>query len=66
MPDTPVTTNTGNLALRTLESHDIEHLRALVDDPKRITVGNAIHEDYSHDELHTLVHAPDVLIEAVS
>ncbi|HCS35304.1 MAG: 2-hydroxy-acid oxidase [Spirochaetae bacterium HGW-Spirochaetae-4] len=66
MPDTPVTTNIGNLSLRTLESHDIEHLRALVADPKRITVGSAIHEDYSHDELHTLVHAPEVLIEVVS
>lgn len=46
-----------------------EHIAALtqiVGDTKRICVGEAIHEDYAHDELHTLVHAPDLLIEAVS
>ena len=45
---------------------DIQQLRAFLTDPERLVAGAAIHEDYAHDELHSLVAAPEVLVEAVS
>jgi glycolate oxidase len=45
---------------------DIERLRSFLSDPQRLVAGAAIHEDYAHDELHSLVAAPEVLVEAVS
>jgi len=37
----------------------------MVADPARIQVGDQIHEDYTHDELRSLVASPDIFIEAV-
>ncbi|PKL12011.1 MAG: 2-hydroxy-acid oxidase [Spirochaetae bacterium HGW-Spirochaetae-8] len=45
---------------------DIERLRSCLADPQRLVAGSAIHEDYAHDELHSLVAVPEVLVEAVS
>ncbi len=45
---------------------DIERLRSFLSDPQRLVAGTAIHEDYAHDELHSLVAVPEVLVEAVS
>lgn len=50
----------------TLTSSDIEALTNMIGDHARIHFGDHIHEDYTHDELHSLVSAPEVLIEAVS
>ena len=44
---------------------DIEKLKSICDE-ERVYTGEAIHEDYSHDELHGLVSNPEVLVEAVS
>jgi glycolate oxidase len=49
-----------------IEKEDIEALRTMLTDPKRLMTGGAIHEDFTHDELHTLVRTPEVLIEAES
>jgi len=44
---------------------DIEYLRGICGD--RVISGEAIHEDYSHDEMPEYgVHMPDVVVEAVS
>ncbi|MFA7017693.1 MAG: FAD-linked oxidase C-terminal domain-containing protein [Sphaerochaetaceae bacterium] len=45
---------------------DITNLTALLGDPDRLVAGSAIHEDYSHDELHALIKVPEVLIEAIT
>lgn len=44
---------------------DITYLRTLVDD-ERFFIGEAIPEDFSHDEMGTISHAPDVLIKVLT
>ncbi|NLO60167.1 MAG: FAD-binding oxidoreductase [Spirochaetales bacterium] len=50
----------------TIDEHDITRLKALISDPDRVIVREKIHEDYTHDELHSLVSSPDVLVEAIT
>ncbi|MHC1692877.1 MAG: FAD-binding oxidoreductase [Sphaerochaetaceae bacterium] len=47
-----------------ITEEDIAVLRSLIADPQRVSVGSQVHEDYSHDELHSLVSFPEVLVEA--
>ena len=49
-----------------INEKDIQNLNKIISDPKRVYTKENIHEDYHHDELHTLIAAPDLLIEAVS
>jgi glycolate oxidase len=49
----------------TVTTIDVQALRSMVADPARIQVGDQIHEDYTHDELRSLVASPDIFIEAV-
>jgi len=49
-----------------MDSNDFAQMNTIIGDKRRIFSGNDIHEDYHHDELHTLVGAPEMLIEAVS
>ncbi len=51
---------------KTITEEDVIQLKSFISDPRRLIVGEAIHEDYAHDELNSLVCAPEVLIEAVS
>lgn len=50
---------------RTIEQKDIDFLTAHID-PQRVLFGDAISEDYSHDELGTVAHMPDVLVRVLS
>jgi glycolate oxidase len=54
------------MAYGTITQEDMDILTTLVEDPSRVHSLQDIHEDYFHDELHTVSHAPDVLVEAVS
>ncbi len=45
---------------------DISRLTEIIGDSHRIYTKERIHEDYHHDELHTLTAPPDLLIEVVS
>ena len=36
---------------KTLEASDIEFIKNVINDPKRILYGEEINEEYSHDEL---------------
>lgn len=45
---------------------DIKALQNIIRDPSRVYIDQEIHEDYTHDELHSLVAVPEVLIEAVT
>ncbi len=49
-----------------INEKDIQNLNKIISDPKRVYTKENIHEDYHHDELHTLIAAPDLLIEAIS
>lgn len=49
-----------------INGNDIRQLKKIISDPRRIYTKEHIHEDYHHDELHTLIASPDLLIEAVS
>jgi glycolate oxidase len=45
---------------------DIDFLKAAVAPDGKVTVREAIHEDFSHDEMGALHHFPDVLVEPAS
>ena len=49
-----------------LTEADITALKSMVEPDGRVTPREAIHEDYSHDEMGAVHHFPDVLVEAVS
>lgn len=49
-----------------LTEADITTLKSMVEPDGRVTPREAIHEDYSHDEMGAVHHFPDVLVEAVS
>jgi len=49
-----------------LTAADIAHLKSVVEPEGKVTPREAIHEDYSHDEMGAVHHFPDVLVEAVS
>ncbi len=49
-----------------INNKDILRFQEIIEDPARIHLKENIHEDYHHDELHSLVSLPDLLIEAVS
>ncbi len=49
-----------------VDRQDIEELKRIIADPNRIHIGAAVHEDYCHDELHTLSGRPEVLVEPVT
>lgn len=53
------------MAYKKMNENDIDYLLSLVD-RNRILVGDEISEDYSHDEMGTIAHYPDVLIQVVS
>lgn len=48
-----------------ITQEDIQYLTTICA-PERVHTGTSIHEDYSHDELSTVEHWPEVLIEPVS
>lgn len=52
--------------LRKMHTRDIAELRACVSDPGRVVPMSAIHEDYTHDEMRSLIARPEVLVETVS
>lgn len=45
---------------------DIAEIRKLISDDSRVQEGDAVSDDYCHDELNTLVCAPEVMVEPVS
>jgi glycolate oxidase len=47
-------------------AEDIANLNRIIPDRSRIHVGDAIHPDYQHDELHALTGIPEILIEPIS
>ena len=49
-----------------INEKDIQNLNRIISDPKRVYTKENIHEDYHHDELHTLIASPEVLIEAIT
>ncbi|WP_289183231.1 FAD-binding oxidoreductase [uncultured Dubosiella sp.] len=49
-----------------IEETDVENLRKLIGDDQRVLFGDAISEDYSHDELGGTESWPDVVIKATS
>ncbi|HRR33833.1 MAG TPA: FAD-linked oxidase C-terminal domain-containing protein [Kiritimatiellia bacterium] len=49
-----------------LNEADIAYLRSVVEPSGKVTPREAIHEDYSHDEMGAVHHFPDVLVEAAS
>lgn len=53
------------MAYKKIDEFDIDYLLSLVD-RNRIMVGDEISEDYSHDEMGTISHYPDVLIQVIS
>ena len=53
------------MTYKTVDQKDIDYLKTCVD-PQRVLYGDAISEDYSHDELGTVAHYPDVLVRVVS
>lgn len=53
------------MAYKKIEEKDLAYLMKLVD-RNRIFIGEEISEDYSHDELGTIAHYPDVLIQVLS
>jgi len=50
---------------RKIDQTDIASLISLTD-PARVFTGEAIHEDYSHDELSRTSHYPEILVEVLS
>lgn len=48
-----------------IDKNDIEFLKKIVS-PDRMLCGDEIAEDYSHDELGSIKHLPDVLIRVIS
>lgn len=49
-----------------IEETDVENLRKLIGDDQRVLFGDAISEDYSHDELGGTESWPDIVIKATS
>ncbi|WP_289113813.1 FAD-binding oxidoreductase [uncultured Dubosiella sp.] len=49
-----------------IEETDVENLRKLIGDDQRVLFGDAISEDYSHDELGGTESWPDAVIKATS
>ena len=53
------------MAYSKVNKQDIEFLERLC--PGRVYTGEAIHEDYTHDEMPEYgIHAPDVVVEALT
>lgn len=49
-----------------INNKDIEYLRSLVDETRFFVGKDEISEDYSHDELGTVSHYPDILVQVTS
>ncbi len=51
---------------KTLEASDIEFIKNVINDPKRILYGEEINEEYSHDELSDTKSWPDIVVRVLS
>lgn len=49
-----------------LAAEDIAFIKTVIDDPRRILLGDDINEEYSHDELSDTLSWPDVVVRATS
>lgn len=49
-----------------IDSRDIEVLRSIIKDQDRILVGEAVSEDYSHDEMGTVKQMPEAVVQVVT
>jgi glycolate oxidase len=54
-----------SITYKRIDAEDIEFLKSVCD-PERVMTGEAIHEDYSHDELASIHRYPDVVVEVES
>ena len=44
----------------------IEFIKGIINDNERVFIGEEISEDYSHDELGSEKHMPDIVVKAMS
>ena len=51
---------------KTLDAADIEFIKNIINDPKRILYGEDINEEYSHDELSDTKSWPDMVVRVLS
>ena len=51
---------------KAFDSCDLDFIRSAVSDPARVLFGDALAEEYSHDELGGASSRPDVVVQIVS
>lgn len=54
----------ANYKYKTMDAEDFAFIQQIIDDEERVLIGEAISEDYSHDELGGTYSYPDVVVKA--
>jgi glycolate oxidase len=55
-----------SMEYKKIESKDIEYILSVIGDKERVLFGEAINEDYSHDELGSVKRMPDLVVQPLS